>query len=533
MTRALPWHLNGATTYHNNTDCSVGTTGDALRYALSGTGDKHLCAECQHLNEFDAPRVRLAARDGVVADSEPIPSRATIVRTPPRNFDGLLRANLVTMLAYAVITMAMEGYFRVEEVTPPFVGGPAMALLALLIGGIRVWPGVLLGAVIVNVALFTFPVPVAVLHADVTVLAAGGAAALMRFRSRARRPALTLEEVLRFLAFGLLLHAAAAAVGHYAVDLAMGRATGTATFVLTHGFVTGLAKIMLSVPAVMLLWIDRRPFSRDRWAEMAAIAAAVILLSAARLWTPLDLHLHPSMPFVALFVCTWLAMRFTQREGFVLFSLAMMVAAIGTGIDTSTPSGSANALILGITIAACMTNVLLVSAIADERRVSMMLAGAHALTGVASRISFFDRARQEAEAAKERSQPLTVAVFDLDLPPGGTLEETHDRAAAMGRNMAAVIVPQLRRRDVLAHLGHEEFMLLLPRTGLREAQSVCEYLRRAVAEAGPNAQGPSPSVSFGITAYDTANDSIESSLRRAKQALRLAKEIGGNRVAAA
>ncbi len=531
MTRALPWHLNGAASYHNNTDCPLGTSGDVLRYALSGTGEKTLCAECQHLSESDWPRVRLAASDGVAAAPEA--PAAAIARAPERDLAGLLRANLLTVLTYAVITMAMEGYFSVEQVAPPFVGGPAVALLALLIGGIRVWPGVLLGATAVNVAIYGFAVEVAVLHADVTVLAAGGAAALMRFRSRARRPALTLEEVLKFLAFGLLLHAAAAAAGHYAVDLAMGRAAGTAAHVLAHGFVTGLAKIMISVPAVMLLWIDRRPFSRDRWPEMVAIASAVILLSAARLWTPLDVHLHPSMPFVVLFVCTWLSMRFTQREGFFLFSLAMMVAAIGTGIDTSTPAGSANALILGITVAACMVNVLLVSALADERRVAMMLAGAHALNGAAGRISFFDRARQEATRAQRHGQPLTVAVFDLDHDPGATLEQSQERAAAMGRNMAAVIVPQLRRRDVLAHLGHEEFMLLLPKTGLVEAQAICGYLRRAVTEAGADARGPTPTVSFGLTAYDLANDSIESSLRRAKQALRLAKEIGGNRVAAA
>lgn len=520
MTRALPWHLNGAATYHNNTDCPVGTSGDVLRYALSGTGDKHICAECQQLNDVGGPRVRLASVDGVV----PAASVATAApaRAPERDLARILRANLFTVLAYAVIAMATEGFFRVEDVVPLFVGAPAVALLALLIGGIGVWPGVLLGAAIVNVAIFDFPAEVALLHANVTVLAAGGAAALMRFRSRARRPALTLEEVLKFLAFGLVLHAAAAAAGHYAVDLAMGRAAGSATVVVSDGFVTSLAKIMMFVPAVMLLWIDRRPFSRDRWPEMAVIATAVILLSAARMWTPLDLH--PSMPFVVLFVCTWLSMRFTQREGFLLFTVAMMLAAVGTGIDS-------NALILGITVVACMANVLLVSAIADERRVAMMLAGAHALTGAASRISFFDRARQEAEQAKQRAQPLTLTVFDLDLAPGATLEESQAGAAAMGRNMAAVIVPQLRRRDVLAHLGHEEFTLLLPKTGLREAQAICEYLRRAVGEVGAGA--PGPSVSFGLTAFDTANDTIESALRRAKQALRLAKEIGGNRVAAA
>jgi diguanylate cyclase (GGDEF)-like protein len=534
MTRALPWHLNGASTYHNNTECPLGTSGDVLRYALGGTGEKAQCPECQQLNEGDAPRVRLAAVDGVVAEPDVPPAASMPAIAPARQRDlaGLLRGNVIAAVAYAVVTLVGEGYFRAEGVAPPFVGNPAVALLSLLIFGIRAWPGILLGALAANLAVLGFPPGPAVLHAAVTTVAATGAAALMRFRSRARRPALTLVEVLRLLAFGVVAYAAVLAAGHFAVDLLAGRA-GDATFALTRGFVHGVAKSLISIPAVMLLWVDRRPLSRDRWLEMAAIATLVILLSSAHLWSPQIVQIPPSMSFAALFVCTWLSMRFPQREGFVLFSFAMIVATLGTGIEAPTDATSGNGLIVGFSVAVCMINVLLVSALAEERRVSMMLAGAHALTGAASRISFFDRARQEAARVQRHGQALTVAAFDLDVDPSATLEETHERSAALGRNMAGVIIPQLRRRDVLAHLGHEEFMLLMPKTALGEAQAICEYLRRAVTEAGAGAPGRAPSVSFGLTAYDPASDTVESCLRRAKQALRLAKEIGGNRVAAA
>jgi GGDEF domain-containing protein len=530
VTRALPWHANGAVTYHNNTDCSVGTTGDMLRTAVGGTGEKKLCAECQRLNEDVPPLVRLAALDGVVADAEVLAGAPRRVR----ELWPLLGANLIAAGLYAAATVALEGYLLVEAATPPFIGGPALALTALLIGGLGVMPGLFLGAIVVNLGIFELAAGAAVGHAAVTVLAAAAAAWLMRFRSRTRRPALTLAEVLRLLVFGVVLHSAAAAIGHLLVDVLSARADEDWASSLRGGFVYAAAKIILLTPPVLLMWIDRRPLSGDRWPEMASIAVLIMLLAAVRMLTPMEIH--AGVPFIVLYVSTWLSMRFPQREAFLLFAFAMAVATISNGIVGPTTATATNAMIIGFSIAAIMANVLLVASLAEERRVAMMLAGVHALAGGASRLSFVDLARQEAAVARERRAPLSIAVFDLDDDPPGVHDGARAAAvAAFERNLAAVIVPQSRRRHVLSHAGRAEFTLLLPKMTLSTAQAHCEYLLRAVNEAwrGEGVPNAPVTVSFGLTAFDPQGDTVEFALRRAQQALRFAKEIRGNRVAAA
>ena len=86
---------------------------------------------------------------------------------------------------------------------------------------------------------------------------------------------------------------------------------------------------------------------------------------------------------------------------------------------------------------------------------------------------------------------------------------------------------------MIARLGGEEFVVLLPGANLMEAGQFAERIRCAVqalevtSSMGENIQ---VTVSIGVAEINTTQESIESALARADAALYEAKERGRNRV---
>jgi diguanylate cyclase (GGDEF)-like protein len=77
-------------------------------------------------------------------------------------------------------------------------------------------------------------------------------------------------------------------------------------------------------------------------------------------------------------------------------------------------------------------------------------------------------------------------------------------------------------------LGGEEFLVLLPGSGLDEAAEIAERMRAAVA-ARP-AEGVPVSVSFGVSAADGDDIELDRMLEAADGALLAAKRTGRDRV---
>ena len=164
----------------------------------------------------------------------------------------------------------------------------------------------------------------------------------------------------------------------------------------------------------------------------------------------------------------------------------------------------------GIAITLAMFNVLLVTSLAEERRVALMLAGVDALSGIANSRTFVDRASQEADRAKRHKRHLAIVTFDID--NFKAVNDTHGHAAgdATIRALAGAVAVQLRRLDTLARVGGEEFAILMPETEPGTAEAVCERLRRAISATAIRAGTATFSVtaSFGLTEFDADNDTV-------------------------
>jgi diguanylate cyclase (GGDEF)-like protein len=124
----------------------------------------------------------------------------------------------------------------------------------------------------------------------------------------------------------------------------------------------------------------------------------------------------------------------------------------------------------------------------------------------------------------------------LDIDHFKTINDTHGHAAGDNvlRAVAEAIKGQLRNVDMVFRYGGEEFLILLSNTGRDAAAMVGERLRHAAQTQDYRAEGTriDLTVSLGCSTL-LAAESAESLLRRADNALYVAKREGRNRLAMA
>ncbi|HIJ89951.1 MAG: GGDEF domain-containing protein [Desulfobulbaceae bacterium] len=154
------------------------------------------------------------------------------------------------------------------------------------------------------------------------------------------------------------------------------------------------------------------------------------------------------------------------------------------------------------------------------------------LTGVYSRRYFMDFATKEFLRSQRYSHIFSVIQMDIDHLK--KINDTHGRAVgdevlkAFGANCLEV----LRESDVLGRIGGEEFSIILPETEMEGALIVAERVRRSIADLKvyTNVQIVHFTVSIGVTSFRQDDSCLDDVLKRADEALYLAKNAGRNKV---
>jgi diguanylate cyclase (GGDEF)-like protein len=147
------------------------------------------------------------------------------------------------------------------------------------------------------------------------------------------------------------------------------------------------------------------------------------------------------------------------------------------------------------------------------------------LTGLLSLQSF----SEEVAAVPARLFPVSVAMADLDHFQAFNDRygrETGDRAL---RLFALVLRDSLRNSDVISRCGGDEFAIAFPDCSAMDAFRVLETLRTQFDDAIIVGGLPTFTASFGVTEGEPG-EGLPAVLRRADDALLLAKHQGGDRV---
>ncbi|MEN6567115.1 MAG: GGDEF domain-containing protein, partial [Veillonellales bacterium] len=154
------------------------------------------------------------------------------------------------------------------------------------------------------------------------------------------------------------------------------------------------------------------------------------------------------------------------------------------------------------------------------------------LTGALNRRKFFQLGERQFNLFKESEGFFSIIMLDVDYFKNLNDKFGHAAGDIFLKSFTKTIVDHKRSGDILGRLGGEEFALILPETKLESAIEMAERLRNLSEnnEAFFNKKVLQTTVSIGVTEVWTKDESFHDVLKRADDALYLAKSKGRNRV---
>lgn len=171
----------------------------------------------------------------------------------------------------------------------------------------------------------------------------------------------------------------------------------------------------------------------------------------------------------------------------------------------------------------------------DEAKMQLThLANMDPLTNVFNRRYFINYAQTELERCRD-GREFSILLIDVD--HFKKVNDTHGHIIGdqVLNGAVAICARVLRAHDIMARLGGEEFIILLPDTPLELAYDIAERLRAAMeyAPIGTDCGFINITVSIGISSYSPKEAiSLQELIRHADHAMYKAKDAGRNQVAA-
>jgi diguanylate cyclase (GGDEF)-like protein/PAS domain S-box-containing protein len=161
------------------------------------------------------------------------------------------------------------------------------------------------------------------------------------------------------------------------------------------------------------------------------------------------------------------------------------------------------------------------------------------LTGLANRRHFIELAENELLRINRYGGELSLILFDIDFFKHINDNHGHSNGDLVLKVIAHLCENTMREIDIIARIGGEEFVVLLPQTGPQKAYEAAERLRMAIEEKGIRLEDGKFihfTASFGVVTISGNKHvredvyHIDELLKRADGAMYRAKEEGRNRV---
>ena len=150
-------------------------------------------------------------------------------------------------------------------------------------------------------------------------------------------------------------------------------------------------------------------------------------------------------------------------------------------------------------------------------------------TGLYNNKFFESVFEMEIEKAKRGQQKLSLVIIDIDYFKKTNDKYGHIKSDKLLKKLAEVIKNHVRKSDVVARFGGEEFIVLLPETSIEKAKKFCLRLKKSI-HLDNMLKKHGITVSGGITQFKSKGDSGEKMKQRADKALYQAKNTGRDRV---
>ena len=454
---------------------------------------------------------------------------------------------------FAKVVLLAAAYFATAKVSlllaiPPgyatAVWPPSgiAAAVALLLGN-RVWPGIWLGAFLVNVGVQSSVVAAAVLAAGNT-LEALAAAALARAWIGTPGAFRRGEDVVKFAAIAAASATIAASVAVASLALLLSLSPASLAWNWWTWWQGDTVGILVVGPLILAWSVPPGPVPAPRTAaEVAAFACLLGGTTYAIFGGGAAPYLaSPALTFAILPLIVWAAFRFPQREVAAVNALVCAAAVVFT-LHGRGPfvEGSVNEslLLLLAFMGTVVTTGLVLSAVVDDRRrlVDAMQRVMRdlreqtlrdPLTALYNRRFMYDHLQRELIRAARVPEPLALIMIDLDHFKRLNDTQGHVVGDRVLMEIGGLLKRHVRGSDFACRYGGEEFALVLSGATLDGARRRAEEIRAAIWSERPRFGGVT--ASLGIALYPEHAGDADALLRAADQALYDAKAAGRDRV---
>lgn len=149
------------------------------------------------------------------------------------------------------------------------------------------------------------------------------------------------------------------------------------------------------------------------------------------------------------------------------------------------------------------------------------------LTGAYNRAHLTDELGKEQARSERYQTPLSLIVFDVDHFRAINDKQGRTAGDSVLTELAAMVKDNIRKTDIFARWGSEEFAILAPGIDLDKGRMFAEKLRMLVEEYSFSIK-ERVTCSFGVSFYQ-ATENPEDFVHRADTALQRAKAEGRNR----
>lgn len=439
-----------------------------------------------------------------------------------------IRQVLTGLAACATYIIAAKLSLRLATLHPsasPFWPPTGIAIVALLILGLRYWPAILVGAFFVNLTTAGSVLTSAGVGAGDCLEAVTACYWISRFAGGKEVFDRTWD-ILRFaLGGGILSTAIAATFGVTSLTLG-GYAPWHQYGVIWRTWWLGDAAGALVFAPFLLLWSANPSlrWSKRQYIEAAALLVSTLLVSAI-VFGPVFHSEIRNDPWT--FLCTpfllWAAFRFGPREASAIICLVCAIAVVGTvhgygPFARQSPNDSLLLLQSFLSIQALMT--LVFAAEVSERRrqeeQARLLAVRDPLTGLANYRLLVERIDEEIKRYGRTGKSFAVLLLDMDGLKNINDEYGHLAGSLAICRVAEVLHLSCRETDTAARYGGDEFALVLTESCAASATVVAQRIAQRLAQ---DAEEPRISVSIGVAEFPRDGATIEHLFSAADQAL--------------
>ena len=151
------------------------------------------------------------------------------------------------------------------------------------------------------------------------------------------------------------------------------------------------------------------------------------------------------------------------------------------------------------------------------------------LTGLFNRNRFDELYEKEIKRARRYNNDLSLILFDIDNFKMINDSYGHQTGDEVLKEIAKIILGNVREQDINVRWGGEEFLILLPQTNLLGAFTVANKIRTSIETNIFTTNSLNITASFGVTQL-LENDDESSFITRSDKFLYEAKKTGKNKV---